>query len=274
MTAHDATPPGRAASDLGGLVALITGAGKGIGAATAVAFADAGADVAVVARTGADVAHVADEVRARGRRCIEVTGDVNDLNLLAELVERTVGGLGRLDIVVNNAGGSVSRPFLDTRVEQLEGSFHFNVSVPFELSRVATPHLLRSEAAAIVNVSSVAGVNVSRGSLAHSLTKAAVNQLTRLMAAELAPRIRVNAVLPGAVETDALRGFLSAKAPEVRDEMVARTAMRRNGTPEDIAHAIVFLASPAASWITGKLLEVDGLVFSGLIPSKLPDLEG
>jgi len=274
VTAHDATPPGRAASDLGGLVALITGAGKGIGAATAVAFADAGADVAVVARTGADVAHVADEVRARGRRCIEVTGDVNDLNLLAELVERTVGGLGRLDIVVNNAGGSVSRPFLDTRVEQLEGSFHFNVSVPFELSRVATPHLLRSEAAAIVNVSSVAGVNVSRGSLAHSLTKAAVNQLTRLMAAELAPRIRVNAVLPGAVETDALRGFLSAKAPEVRDEMVARTAMRRNGTPEDIAHAIVFLASPAASWITGKLLEVDGLVFSGLIPSKLPDLEG
>jgi len=274
VTAHDATPPGRAASDLGGLVALITGAGKGIGAATAVAFADAGADVAVVARTGADVAHVADEVRARGRRCIEVTGDVNDLNLLAELVERTVGGLGRLDIVVNNAGGSVSRPFLDTRVEQLEGSFHFNVSVPFELSRVATPHLLRSDAAAIVNVSSVAGVNVSRGSLAHSLTKAAVNQLTRLMAAELAPRIRVNAVLPGAVETDALRGFLSAKAPDVREEMVARTAMRRNGTPEDIAHAIVFLASPAASWITGKLLEVDGLVFSGLIPSKLPDLEG
>ena len=274
MTAHDATPPGRAPSDLGGLVALVTGAGKGIGAATAVAFADAGADVAVVARTGADVAHVADEVRARGRRCVEVTGDVNDLSLLAELVERTVSGLGRLDIVVNNAGGSISRPFLDTRVEQLEGSFHFNVSVPFELSRVATPHLLRSEAAAIVNVSSVAGVNVSRGSLAHSLTKAAVNQLTRLMAAELAPRIRVNAVLPGAVETDALRGFLSAKAPEVRDEMVARTAMRRNGTPEDIAHAIVFLASPAASWITGKLLEVDGLVFSGLIPSKLPDLEG
>jgi len=274
VTAHDATPPGRAPSDLGGLVALVTGAGKGIGAATAVAFADAGADVAVVARTGADVAHVADEVRARGRRCVEVTGDVNDLSLLAELVERTVSGLGRLDIVVNNAGGSVSRPFLDTRVEQLEGSFHFNVSVPFELSRVATPHLLRSEAAAIVNVSSVAGVNVSRGSLAHSLTKAAVNQLTRLMAAELAPRIRVNAVLPGAVETDALRGFLSAKAPEVRDEMVARTAMRRNGTPEDIAHAIVFLASPAASWITGKLLEVDGLVFSGLIPSKLPDLEG
>ena len=94
------------------------------------------------------------------------------------------------------------------------------------------------------------------------------------MAAELAPRIRVNAVLPGAIETDALRGFLAAKAPDVRDAMIARTAMRRNGTPEDIAQAILFLASPSASWITGKLLEIDGLVFSGLIPSTLPDLEG
>jgi 7-alpha-hydroxysteroid dehydrogenase len=264
---------GAAAFNLEGRVAIITGAGKGIGAATAVTFAEAGADVLLIARTADDLSRVAGEVRARGRRALELPGDVNDVAVLADAVARAVAELGGLDVVVNNAGGSYSRPFLETSTDQLESSFHFNVSVPFELSRLATPHLLESEGGgAIVNVSSVAGLNVSRGSLVHSLTKAALNQLTRLMAAELAPRVRVNAVLPGAIETDALRWYLSTKAPEVRQTMIAHTAMRRNGTPEDIARAILFLAAPAASWITGKLLEVDGMVVHEFIPSSLPDL--
>jgi 7-alpha-hydroxysteroid dehydrogenase len=264
---------GAAAFNLEGRVAIITGAGKGIGAATAVTFAEAGADVVLIARTADDLSRVAGEVRARGRRALELPGDVNDVAVLADAVARAVAELGGLDVVVNNAGGSYSRPFLETSTDQLESSFHFNVSVPFELSRLATPHLLESEGGgAIVNVSSVAGLNVSRGSLVHSLTKAALNQLTRLMAAELAPRVRVNAVLPGAIETDALRWYLSTKAPEVRQTMIAHTAMRRNGTPEDIARAILFLAAPAASWITGKLLEVDGMVVHEFIPSSLPDL--
>ena len=259
--------------DLTDRVAIVTGAGKGIGAATAVTLARSGADVVLTARTAADVAQVAGQVRSHGRRAVEIPGDVNDLNLLSELVERAAGELGRLDIVVNNAGGSVSRPLLDTRVDQIEHSFHFNVSVPFELTRLSVPHLLQADGdAAIVNVSSVAGINASRGSLTHSLTKAALNQLTRLMAVELAPRIRVNAVLPGAIETDALRGWLTTKGSDVREVMISRTAMRRNGTPDDIAQAIAFLASPAASWITGKLLEIDGLVFHELIPSSIPDL--
>jgi 7-alpha-hydroxysteroid dehydrogenase len=258
--------------DLTDRVAIVTGAGKGIGAATAVTLARSGADVVLTARTAADLAAIADQVRSHGRRAVEVPGDVNDLDLLAQLVERAVGELGRLDIVVNNAGGSYSRPMLDTRVDQIEQSFHFNVSVPFELSRLAVPHLLRAAGGAIVNVSSVAGVNASRGSLTHSLTKAALNQLTRLMAVELAPRIRVNAVLPGAIETDALRTWLSTKGSDVREVMISRTAMRRNGTPDDIAQAIAFLASPATPWITGKLLEIDGLVFHELIPSTIPDL--
>ena len=259
--------------DLTDRVAIVTGAGRGIGASTAVTLARAGADVVVTARTAGDVAVVAEQVRADGRRAVEVPGDVNDLDLLAELVDRAVSELGRLDIVVNNAGGSVSRPLLDTRVDQLERSFHFNVSVPFELSRLAVPHLLQADGnAAIVNVSSVAGLNASRGSLTHSLTKAALNQLTRLMAVELAPRIRVNAVLPGAIETDALRTWLSSRGSAARDVMISHTAMRRNGTPDDIAQAILFLASPSASWISGKLLEVDGLVFHELIPSAIPDL--
>jgi 7-alpha-hydroxysteroid dehydrogenase len=271
MSEGDAIGVGGFALD--GRVAIVTGAGKGIGAATAVTFADAGADVVLIARTAEDLARVAGDVRARGRRALEVSGDVNTFTVLAEAVERAVAELGRLDIVVNNAGGSYSRPFLETTADQLESSFHFNVSVPFELSRLATPHLLGSDGGgAIVNVSSVAGLNVSRGSLVHSLTKAALNQLTRLMAAELAPRIRVNAVLPGAIETDALRWYLSTKAPEVRETMLAHTAMRRNGTPEDIARAILFLSAPASSWITGKLLEVDGMVVHEFIPSGAPDL--
>jgi len=259
---------------LDGRVAIITGAGKGIGAAIALAFAEAGADVAIAARTVADLDLVADGVRARGRRALVLPADVNHLPGLAGLVDRVVADLGALDVVVNNAGGSVSRPFLDTRVEHLEKSFRFNVSVPFELSRLAVPHLLERGGGAIVNIGSVAGQKATRGSLTHSLTKSALGQLTRLMAAELAPRIRVNAVLPGAVETDALRWFLSQQPDDVREAMIARTPMRRNGTPEDIAAAALYLASPASSWVTGKLLEVDGAAAAELIPNTWPDVTG
>jgi 7-alpha-hydroxysteroid dehydrogenase len=265
---RDANPT-LAAFRLDGRVALITGAGQGIGAATAIAMADVGADVALTARTEADLEEVADAVRARGRRALVLPGDVNDLEHLAALVDTTTAELGRLDVLVNNAGGSVSRPFLDTTVDQLESSFHFNVSAAFELSRVSVPPMLEQGGGSIVNIGSVAGRNAGRGTLTHSLTKAAVAQLTRLMAADLAPRVRVNGVLPGAVETAALRRYVSA---EVREGMASRTAMRRNGVPEDIAMAVLYLASPAASWVTGKLLEVDGLAAEDLVPKDIPDL--
>lgn len=255
------------------LVAIITGAGKGIGASIATTFAAAGADVVLTARTAEDLESVATQVRALGRRALVLPGNVNDLTMLATLVERTVEEFGRLDIVVNNAGGSISHPFLDTTVDQIEKSFHFNVSVPFELVRLATPHLLRSDHASVINISSVAGEHALRGSFTHSLTKRAESHLTELMAAELAPRIRVNAVLPGAIETDALATYLSTRGAEIRDIMHANTLMRRNGTPQDIADAVLFLASPAASWITGILLEVDGGAAENLVPKALPDLE-
>ncbi len=252
-----------------GQVAIISGAGQGIGAATALAFADAGADVALLARTSTDLDAVAEQVRARGRRALSIPTDVNDVGALAGAVDRTAAELGRLDVVVNNAGGSVSRPFPETTVGQLEASFHFNVSSAFELARLALPHQLAVGAGAVVNIGSTAGRKAVRGTLAHSLTKAAVAQLTRLMAAELAPRVRVNGVLPGAVETAALRRYVSE---EVRAQMVQRTAMRRNGRPIDIAMAVLYLVSPAASWITGKLLEVDGLADDDLVPKGIPDL--
>jgi 7-alpha-hydroxysteroid dehydrogenase len=252
-------------------VAIVTGAGKGIGAAIATTFAKAGADVVVVARTATDLERVAAQVAATGRRAITYAADVNDLDEMAAAVQTAVETFGGVDFIVNNAGGVTSKPLLHTRVEDLESAFHFNISAAFELVSLATPHLLE-RSGAVVNIGSMAGQNASRGSFAHSLMKSSLGQLTRLLAAELAPRVRVNAVLPGAVETDSLRAWLERQDPALRDGMLSRIAMRRLGQPQDIADAVLFLASPAASWITGKLLEVDGLAQPDLMPNRLPDL--
>jgi 7-alpha-hydroxysteroid dehydrogenase len=257
---------------LTGQVALVTGAGKGIGAAIATVFAGAGADVALVARTSEDLEAVARRVEEVGGRAIVLPADLNDLAQLALLVDRTVDELGRLDVLVNNAGGSVSHFFSETRVAELEAAFHFNASVTFELSRLAVPHMLTHGGGCIVNIGSVVSRKASRGTLTHGTTKAAVAHLTRLMAADLAPRVRVNAVLPGAIETASLGRVIDAMGEDIRATMIERTPMRRNGTPEDIAFASLFLASPAASWITGKLLEVDGAAADDLIPKEMPDL--
>ena len=253
-------------------VAIITGAGKGIGAAIAIDFADAGADVALLARTQADLDQVAAQVQARGRRALTIAMDMNDTESLGSAVERVATELGGIDIVVNNAGGSPSFPFLDTRIENLEGSFHFNISAAFELVRLCVPHLLRREGSSVINISSVAGHKTTRGGLVHGTIKAAMSHMTKMMAADLAPRIRVNAILPGAIETEALGRYLASRDPSIRATMHDRTKMRRNGRPDDISPAAVYLASPAAAWITGKLVEIDGGASDDLIPKTLPDL--
>jgi len=259
---------------LEGKVALITGGGRGIGEGIARAFVEAGAAVALVARTAEQLDEVAADIESAGGRAVACPADVTDLDGLPAVVERTVDALGHLDVLVNNAGGGDEwRPFLDTTVEHLTTSFHFNTVVPFELSRLAVPHMLAVGSGSILNIGSVAGRNANRGGLTHSLTKAALAQLTKLMASELAPRIRVNAVLPGAIETAALKGWLDTKGASARDEMVRNTPMRRNGVPEDVAPAVLYLVSPAASWVTGKLVEVDGGALSDVLPSQLPDLD-
>ncbi len=257
---------------LDGKVALVTGAGKGIGRGIALAFARAGADVALVARTKDDLEAVAEEIRAEGRSAAVVPADVTVIEGLGDVVDQAVDALGGLDILVNNAGGVEQLgTYMEMTVAILESAFRFNVSAPFELGRHALPHMLARGGGAIVNIGSMSGMQNERGFLPYSLAKSALGKFTQLAAIELAPRVRVNAILPGCVETEALRGFMDAM-PDVRTRLESKTPMRRNGTPEDIASAALFFASPASSWITGKLLEVDGAAPAGLFPNESPDL--
>jgi len=260
---------------LDGRVAIVTGAGKGIGAAIAVGFAEAGADVALCARTVGDLEAVAEAVRAHGRRALVVPTDVIDLPRLQAAVDRTVAELGGIDVVVNNAGGAVPAPFMDTRAEHMEWAFHFNVSAPVELTRLCVPHMLARGGGAVLNIGSMAGAHASRGYLAYGTAKAAIAHATKLMASDLAPRIRCNAILPGAVETWALNwfmGYMEEQGTPVRPTMLERTLLQRNGEPDDVAAAALYLCSDASSWVTGKCLEVDGGWCFELLPRSIPDL--
>jgi 7-alpha-hydroxysteroid dehydrogenase len=251
-------------------VAIVTGAGRGIGAATARVFAEAGADLVLAARTKEQLEAVAADVAQFGRRASVVTIDVNDNDALHGLVEHAIDEFGRVDVVVNNAGGTMPRPFLDTSPGFLERSFHFNVTTAFVLSKAAAPHMLATGHGAIVNISSAIGRLRDRGFVGYGTAKAALSHMTRLMAADLAPKVRVNGIAVGSVATSALETVLDDDA--IRNEMVRRTPLKRLGRPEDIALCALYLASPAASFVTGKIMEIDGGLEEANLELGLPDL--
>lgn len=256
---------------LAGKVALITGGGRGIGEGIARAFADAGAAVVLVARTKDEVERVASDIDAVGGRALAISSDITDVSGVPGIVECTVGKLGRLDTVVNCAGGGdLWRALLDNTVDELEEAFHFNVAAPFELVRTAVPHLLEQPGSSVINIVSAAIHQPARGHLAYDASKGALLYATRSMAASLGPRIRVNGIMPGIIETDAMQAVVS-EYEGVFDRLVARTRLRRLGTPADVGRAAVFLASPAASYITGVCLDVDGGAVGEMNP-RFPDL--
>jgi len=253
-------------------VAVVTGAGRGIGAAAALALAQAGADVVISARNEDELAEVARDVEAAGRRAAVVAADLSDLEAAARLAAVAVDAFGRLDIVVNNLGGAMPRPFLATKPRHLADAFQFNVATAHSLTRAAVPHLLASpgQGGAVVNISSAMGRLAGRGYLAYGTAKAALAHYTRLAAADLAPRIRVNAIAVGSAATSALDIVLTDDA--LRGQMERAVQLGRIGDPEDIAAAVLFLASPAAGYITGKILEVDGGMDRPNLDLGLPDL--
>ncbi len=252
-------------------VALITGGGRGIGKGIALAFADAGAAVALVARTKEQVDSVAEEITASGGRAIALAADITDLEAHRALLTQTVREFGGLDTVVNCAGGGdMWRAFLDNTLDELESAYVFNVAAPIRLVQLATPHLLERPGASVVNIVSGAINLQTRGHLSYDASKGALFYATRSMAASLGPRIRVNGIMPGIVETEAMKAVV-ASHEGILDQLVGRTRMRRLGTPLDIGLAAVFLASAASSWITGVLLDVDGGTV-GEVNAMFPDL--
>lgn len=253
-----------------GRAAIVTGAGRGIGAACALALAEQGSDVVITARTQSQLEEVARKVEALGRRAVVVPADVSDTSVLEDLVATAVDELGRIDVVVNNAGGAEPRPLAHTSERFLEAAFHFNVTTAFALTRAATPHLLASGAGAVVNISSAMGHLVARGFAGYGTVKGALDHMTRLLAADLAPLVRVNAVGVGSTATSALEVVMTDDG--LRQDMERRTPLRRLGSTDDIALAVLYLASPASSYVTGKVLEVDGGIETPNFDLGLPDL--
>tara|TARA_R110002072_G_scaffold19095_12_gene71002 strand:- start:687 stop:1487 length:801 start_codon:yes stop_codon:yes gene_type:complete len=241
---------------LNGKVAVITGAGKGIGAAIAHAFAEAGADVVIGARTESDLKQVAAGIAALGQRALIVPTDVMEDEQLQNLADRAVAEFGRIDILVNNAGGFPPKPVSQTTSKEFIGAFRFNVASAFELSRICAPIMVDTAGSgAILNISSIAGHKPTPCFAAYGTAKGALSLLTQELAQEFAPKVRVNAIAVGSTKTDALNTVLT---PEVEQTMVELTPMGRLGEVEDIALGALYLCSPAASYVTGDILGVNG----------------
>lgn len=252
-------------------VAIVTGAGRGIGRGIALALAEAGADVVCAARSVDQLEDTAGEVQARGRTALVVPTDVTERPQLENLVAAAIDGLGRIDILVNNAGGWPPQPLLRTSERAFEQAFRFNVTSAFLMTRFTVPHMVASaNGGAIVNISSRAGSMVQAGFTSYGTSKAALSFMTKMMAPELAPKVRVNAIEVGGVETDALATVLTDES--IRAELIGNTPMRRVGQVEDIAAAALYLASPASSWVTGKVFEVDGGVESPAFTMPIDEL--
>jgi 7-alpha-hydroxysteroid dehydrogenase len=247
---------------LDGKVAIITGSGKGIGQGIGLTFAEAGARVVFTARTESDVKANAERARAFGVPALAVPCDVRDDGQLQALVSKTVEAFGRIDVVVNNAGGAVPNQILKTSRKRFNEAFDFNVTSALMVVRYCLPQLQQSKGC-VINICSAAGRIVQPNFSVYGTVKAGLIHMTRLMASDLAPDVRVNGVAPGSILTDALKGLLDE--PSLM-KMCERTPMKKLGEVDDIALAALYLASPAARWVTGKILEVDG----GLEATNMP----
>ena len=256
---------------LDGRVAVVTAAGRGIGARIATAFAEVGADVVIGARTEEQLRGVAEQVEALGRKAVVVPGDLSTREAMGTLVDAAIDTFGRLDIVVNNAGGTMPMAFMDTSERAFEESLRWNVTTAFNLTQLAVPHLLQSGHGSVINIASVAGSFGSRGFAAYGTAKGALLKLTRHMASDLAPKIRVNAISPGSTITSALEMVL--QLPEIEQAMIESTPLKRLGTVDDIAAAAVYLASDAGAYVTGRDIRVDGGIDGSNLEMGIPDLE-
>ena len=236
-------------------VAVVTGAGRGIGRAVALAYARMGADVACVSRTEENSAKAAVEVEALGRRAWAVAVDVSDTAAVDAAAGKILDDAGRVDILVNNAGVTRDNLLMRMSEEEWDTVINTNLKGAFNFTRALTRPFIKQRSGRIINIASVIGLIGNAGQSNYAASKAALIGFTKSIAKELAPRgITVNAIAPGFIETD----MTAALDDKVREGILGNVPLGRFGSPDDIAHAAVFLAMEPSAYITGQVLTVDG----------------
>jgi len=239
-----------------GAVAIVTGAGRGIGRAIAMRLADAGARVVVADIRIADVNAVVEEIQNTGREAIAMKVDVSDANQVRQMVIEVLNKYKRIDILVNNAGIFQGRPFVEMTEDDWDRMMAINLKSVFLCSRAVIEPMISQGSGCIINISSTAGLTGGTSGAHYAAAKGGVAAFTRSLGKELANKgIRVNAVAPSKIETDMLQGV---ETPEARDQLISRIPLGRLGKPSDIAEIVAFLASPHASYIIGEVIVASG----------------
>jgi len=236
-------------------VAIVTGATSGMGRATAVLFAKEGAKVVVTGRNEARAKEVVDEITAAGGEAFYVLGDASDLSFSEEIVKKTVEAYGTVDVLVNNAGMLSLSSVRDVTIEEWDKIFRVNVDAALRLCQLVAPIMKEKGKGVIVNIASVASFAAHHGFAPYISSKHAMAGLSKSMAWELGPEIRVNAIAPGAIHTAMVD---SIGGPSVLQGMIDNCPCKRVGQPEDIAGAALFLASDDCTFLTGQIIKVDG----------------
>ncbi|MBU2643556.1 3-oxoacyl-ACP reductase FabG [bacterium] len=252
---------------LKGKVAIVTGAGRGIGKAIALGMADAGADLAIAARTTDQVETTAGEIRKKGCQAIAITADVRFKDQVEKMVADTVRHFGRIDILVNNAGGMFAVPTMEMSENQWNVTISENLTSVFFCSQAVGKIMMTQKSGAIVNIASIVGIVAQPLNAAYAASKAGVINLTKTMATDLAAyNIRVNGIAPGLIVTPGTEWLY-----EDPKGAISEIPLARGGTPEDIAGGVIYLASDASRYVTGETIVIDG----GLItktPMKQPSV--
>ncbi|MBW1787536.1 MAG: glucose 1-dehydrogenase [Deltaproteobacteria bacterium] len=243
--------------DLTGKRAVVTGAGRGIGKALALGLADAGADVALISRTMSELDDIAETIRATGRQAEPVSADLADIDRIPDLVKDIEDRLGGIDILVNNAGTNIPTDLVDITPDIWDRIIDLNMKSLFFLSQAVGKLMIhRGQGGRIINISSQAGSAALAKRSVYCASKAGVNLMTKCMALEWAPHdILVNAVAPTFTVTEMTKKFM--ENPEYLDFALARNLLGRMGQPEDFVGAVIYLAAPASSLVTGHVLMVD-----------------
>ena len=242
--------------DLGGKVALVTGASRGIGAVVACRLAEAGARVGVNFHASSDAATVVvDSINKSGGEAFLVGGDVSQAEKAEAVIKQLVEHFGSIDILVNNAGIHKDKLLIRMKPEDFDSVINVNLRGAFLCTRYAMTHMIRQRSGRVINMSSVVGISGNPGQANYAAAKAGLIGLTKAVAREVASRnVTVNALAPGYITT----AMVDELSEETQEKILARIPMGRFGTPEDVAEAVIFLCSDGASYITGQVLTIDG----------------